>query len=295
MKRKNYVSFFFIDDEDSTLQLGGSGGATTSFESIKHIDENGNEFWYARELQKALEYRKWENFSRVIDKAKLACQNSHVKISEQFPEVRKLIEHGKTGKQSIIDYQLTRYACYLIVMNGDPRKEIIAEGQTYFAVQTRKQELVENFDNLTEDQKRLETRNDLKKHNKSLADAVHHAGIETPCDYATFQNHGYKGLYNGLTAQDIHTNKGLKKNQKILDHMSSVELAANLFRATQAEDLILKNNVQGKDTANAVHYDVGQEVRETIKRLGGTMPEDLPTPDTSIKQLESKNKKLPKQ
>lgn len=295
MKRKNYVSFFFIDDEDSTLQLGGSGGATTSFESIKHVDEDGNEFWYARELQKALGYTEFNKFVPVIEKAMDACKKSQNNVSDHLAHVSEMLTVGNGAQREFPSYKLSRYACYLIVMNGDPRKEIIAEGQTYFAVQTRKQELAENFDNLTEDQKRLETRNDLKKHNKSLADAVHHAGIDTPHDYATFQNHGYKGLYNGLTAQDIHTNKGLKKNQKILDHMSSVELAANLFRATQAEDLILKNNVQGKDTANAVHYDVGQEVRETIKRLGGTMPEDLPTPDTSIKQLESKNKKLPKQ
>lgn len=263
----------------------------TLFESIKHINEYGNEFWYARELQNALEYTEWRNFSKVIDKAITACENSENEVSDHFVEVNKIVEAGATSKP-IEDYELSRYACYLIVQNADPRKKVIALGQTYFAVKTRQQELIENFDDLSEDKKRLAIRNEMKTHNKSLAEAAKMAGISEPRDYAIFQNKGYQGLYGGLGRKEIHARKGLKKNQNILDHMGSTELAANLFRATQTDEKLRRENISGKEAANQTHYEVGKKVRQTIAELGGTMPEDLPTPQKSIKQIEREQKKL---
>ena len=260
------------------------------FESIKHLNEYGQEFWYARELQRILEYTEWRNFNIIIDKAKEACKASGLPINDYFVDVNKIVHLGVADRK-IQDIVLSRYACYLIVMNGDPRKEVIALGQTYFAVKTREQELAENFNNLTEDEKRLSTRSELTKHNKSLAEAAQNAGITTSLDYAIFQNMGYQGLYGGLTAKDIHQRKGLKKSQQILDHMGSTELAANLFRATQTDEKLRKENITDKGLANQTHYDVGNEVRQTIKRLGGTMPEDLPTPEKSIKKIEKELKK----
>ena len=260
------------------------------FESIKHINEYGQEFWYARELQTVLEYTEWRNFNIIIDKAKEACKASGLPINDYFVDVNKIVHLGVADRK-IQDIVLSRYACYLIVMNGDPRKEVIALGQTYFAVKTREQELAENFNNLTEDEKRLSTRSELTKHNKSLAEAAQNAGITTSLDYAIFQNMGYQGLYGGLTAKDIHQRKGLKKSQQILDHMGSTELAANLFRATQTDEKLRKENITDKGLANQTHYDVGNEVRQTIKRLGGTMPENLPTPDKSIKKIEKEQQK----
>lgn len=260
------------------------------FESIKHINEYGQEFWYARELQTVLEYAEWRNFNIIIDKAKEACKASGLPINDYFVDVNKIVHLGVADRK-IQDIVLSRYACYLIVMNGNPRKEVIALGQTYFAVKTREQELAENFNNLTEDEKRLSTRSELTKHNKSLAESAQNAGITTSLDYAIFQNMGYQGLYGGLTAKDIHQRKGLKKSQQILDHMGSTELAANLFRATQTDEKLRKENITDKGLANQTHYDVGNEVRQTIKRLGGTMPEDLPTPEKSIKKIEKDLKK----
>lgn len=257
-----------------------------SFDSIKHVNEYGQEFWYARELQTALGYTEWRNFIKVIKKAKIACKGSENAISDHFVEVNKTISMPKTATKDLLDYELSRYACYLIVQNGDPRKRAIALGQTYFAIKTRQQELVENYENLSEDQKRLAIRREMKEHNKSLADAAHDAGVTKPKDYAIFQNKGYQGLYGGLSRQDIHTRKGLKKSQNILDHMGAEELAANLFRATQTEAKLRRECIQGKEQANQTHYDVGKKVRQTIADLGGTMPEDLPTPAQSIRQLE---------
>lgn len=262
------------------------------FESIKHTNEYGQEFWYARDLQIALNYTQWRRFSEVIEKAKNSCTNSGYEISNHFAEVGKMVEIGSHTTREINDYELSRYACYLIVMNGDSRKEIIALGQTYFATKTRQQELIENYDNLTEDQKRIAIRKEMKEHNKLLADAAKTAGVESGLDYAIFQNYGYMGLYGGLKAADIKARKGLSKSQDILDHMGYEELAANLFRATQAEAKLRRENIQGKENANKTHYEVGKEVRDTISRLGGTMPEDLPTPDKSIKQLEREQKNL---
>lgn len=257
-----------------------------TFESIKHINENGQEFWYARELQTALDYSQWRRFHGAIERAKIACENSGNSVEEHFAEVGKTIEMPKNAQKEILDFELSRYACYLIVMNGDARKEVIALGQTYFAVKTRQKELIENYESLDEDQKRLAIRNEMKRHNKSLADAAKNAGIENAKDYAIFQNRGYQGLYGGLGAKDIHAKKGLKKSQQILDHMGSAELAANLFRATQADEKLRRENIQGKKEAGDTHYKVGKKVRQTIAELGGTMPEELSTPQKSIKQIE---------
>lgn len=262
-----------------------------TFESIKHINEYDQEFWYARDLQKALEYREWRNFSAVIEKAKMACSASENEVEDHFVDVNKMVGIGSGTQREVDDVMLSRYACYLIVMNGDPRKQIVAIGQTYFAVKTRQQELAENYDQLTEDQKRLAIRDEMKRHNKSLAEAAKMAGVETSLDYATFQNYGYMGLYGGLTAQGIKSRKGLKKSQNILDHMGSTELAANLFRATQTDEKLRRENVHGKEVANQTHYEVGAKVRQTIAELGGTMPEELPTPEKSIKQIAREQEK----
>lgn len=261
------------------------------FESIRHVNEYGEEFWYARELQTALEYTEWRNFKKVIDKAILACKSSENAISDHFVDINKTIEMPKTATKTIDDMALSRYACYLIVQNGDPRKKVIALGQTYFAVKTRQQELIENFESLDEDTKRLAIRKEMIEHNKLLVAAAKDAGVETHKDYAIFQNAGYRGLYGGLTAGDIKNRRNLGKNENILDHMGYEELAANLFRATQAEAKLRRENIQGKENANAAHFEVGKAVRDTIKGLGGTMPEDLPTPTKSIKQIEREQKK----
>lgn len=261
------------------------------FESIKHINEYGMEYWTARELMPVLEYKQWRQFSDAIDRAKKACETSGNRVFDYFADTRKIVKTGVATKE-IEDYHLSRYACYLIAMNGDPRKKAIAMAQSYFAIKTRQQELSENFEKLSEKQKRLAIRGELKHHNKSLADAAHEAGVETSRDYAIFQNFGYMGLYGGLKARDIAKRKGLKKGQAILDHMGSTELAANLFRATQTDEKLRRDHVKGKAAANTTHFAVGKKVRETIKELGGTMPEDLPTPDKSIKQIESEQKKL---
>ena len=262
-----------------------------TFESIKHVNEYGNEFWYARELQSILEYTEWRNFQKLIEKAQTACENSDMAVDECFVEVNKTSPMPNGGVKLIDDYILSRYACYLIVMNGDPRKEVIAVGQTYFAVKTRQQELIDHYDELSEDQKRLAIRKEMKAHNKSLAEAAQKAGVIKSYDFAIFQNYGYQGLYGGLGAKEIHARKGLKENEQILDHMGSTELAANLFRATQTDEKLRRENIRGKEKANQTHYEVGRKVRQTIAELGGTMPEDLPTPEKSIRQIESEQKK----
>ena len=262
-----------------------------TFESIKHVNEYGNEFWYARELQSILEYTEWRNFQKLIEKAQTACENSDMAVDECFVEVNKTSPMPNGGVKLIDDYMLSRYACYLIVMNGDPRKEVIAVGQTYFAVKTRQQELIDHYDELSEDQKRLAIRKEMKAHNKSLAEAAQKAGVIKSYDFAIFQNYGYQGLYGGLGAKEIHARKGLKENEQILDHMGSTELAANLFRATQTDEKLRRENIRGKEKANQTHYEVGRKVRQTIAELGGTMPEDLPTPEKSIRQIESEQKR----
>ena len=262
-----------------------------TFEAIKHYNENGQEYWLARELQSVLEYTQWRRFFDTIERAKLACANSGYDVDDHFADVGKMVDIGSGAQREVDDVMLSRYACYLIVMNGDPRKEVIAVGQTYFAVKTQQQELIDHYDELTEDQKRIAIRREMKSHNKSLAEAAHNAGVIDTRDYAIFQNKGYQGLYGGLTAKDIHARQGLKKGEQILDHMGSTELAANLFRATQTDEKLRRENIQGKEKAYETHYEVGKTVRKTIQELGGTMPEDLPTPEKSVKQLESEQKK----
>ena len=261
------------------------------FEDIKHINEYGQEYWSARELIPVLEYNEYRFFKKVIDKAIEACASSKNAVSDHFVHAHDMVDIGSGAARKVEDYHLSRYACYLVAMNGDPRKHAVALAQTYFAVKTRQQELVENYDALTEDQKRLAIRHEMKEHNKALAAAAQEAGVISPQEYAIFQNEGYKGLYGGLGAQGIHKRKGLKKGQKILDHMGSTELAANLFRATQTEEKLRRDQVRGKENANKTHHDVGCKVRQTIQDLGGTMPENLPTPDQSIQQIERAQKK----
>ena len=262
-----------------------------AFEEIKRVNEYGREYWEARQLQGVLEYSKWGNFVKVIEKAKEACRNSQFDIDDHFADVGKMVDIGSGTQRTIDDMHLSRYACYLIVQNSDPRKEVVALGQTYFAIQTRRQEQADQIVQLNEDAKRLAIRNELKEHNKKLVEAAKTAGVETSLEYAVFQDYGYMGLYGGLKARDIHSQKGLKKSQKILDHMGSTELAANLFRATQTEEKLRRDNVQGKSQANRTHYVVGAKVRETIEELGGTMPEDLPVPDKSVKKIEMEQRK----
>lgn len=265
-----------------------------SFEDLRHVTADGGEYWSARELYPILEYSAWQKFEPVIHKAMTACGNSDHAAEDHFTRTVKLIEAGKGAEREIEDYHLSRYACYLIVQNSDPSKPVIAAGQTYFAIQTRRQELSDDeaFQELSEEEKRLYLRNEMRAHNKQLVDAAKQSGVITELDYAVFQNHGYKGLYGGLDAKSIHARKGLKKTQKILDHMGTTELAANLFRATQAEDKLRRDQVRGKNNANAVHFEVGKAVRKTIRELGGAMPEDLPTPPKGIPQIEKERKKL---
>ena len=276
--------FFFLFDEDKP----GTGSYTSPFDSIKQLDDEGNEYWYARDLQGVLEYSEWRNFFKVVEKAKIACKASGHAVQSEFVDVNKLVDVGANLQRSIQDIVLSRYACYLIAMNGNPRKEVIALAQTYFAVKTHEQEQLELQ---KEDSLRLQIRQDIKEHNISLAEAANQAGIKEPKDYAIFQNEGYKGLYGGLGVKQIHAKKGLKKSQKILDHMGSTELAANLFRATQTDEKLRREGIKGKENANKVHHDVGAKVRQTIKELGGTMPEDLDTPKKSIQQIKKESQK----
>ncbi|MBS9436733.1 DNA damage-inducible protein D [Photorhabdus noenieputensis] len=263
------------------------------FEEIKRIDESDIEFWSARELSKLLEYSEYRHFTPVLERAKEACSHSGHNIEDHFEDVLDMVNIGSGAQRKLKDVILSRYACYLVVQNGDPSKLVIAAGQTYFAIQTRRQELADDatFKRLQEDEKRLFLRNELKEHNKQLVETAQRAGVETNTDFAIFQNHGYQGLYGGLDQKAIHQRKGLKKSQRILDHMGSTELAANLFRATQAEEKLRRDNVKTKTQANQTHFDVGRKVRDTIQELGGTMPEDLPSPEKSTKQLETIAKK----
>lgn len=266
----------------------------TIFEQIKETDENGNEFWGARKLSKVLDYAEYRNFIPVIDRAKQACKNSGQLIQNHFVDYHEMVGIGSGAERQTESVKMSRYACYLIVQNADPTKEIVALGQTYFAVQTRLQELqqMEEYQQLTtEDDRRSFLRKELSEHNKQLAQAAKGAGVIDPIDYAVFQNHGYKGLYAGLDAKGIHKRKGLKKNQNILDHMGSTELAANLFRATQTEDKLKRDNIKSKQKANQTHFEVGKKVRKTIQELGGTMPENLPVAE-NIAKIEKKKKKV---
>ncbi len=262
----------------------------TVFEQIKQTDENGNEFWAARQLSKVLDYAEFRNFQPVIERAKDACRNSGQPVENHFVDYHEMVGIGSGAERKMESVKLSRYACYLIVQNADPGKEIVALGQTYFAVQTRLQEIqqMQAYQQLkTEEEKRLFLRKEMYEHNKHLAAAAKNAGVIDPIDYAIFQNHGYMGLYGGIDAKGIHKRKGLKKSENILDHMGSTELAANLFRATQTEEKLKRENIKGKQKANQTHYEVGKKVRKTIQEIGGTMPENLPVAE-SIKKLGKK-------
>ena len=281
------------------------------FEDIKHIDENGDEYWLARELQDVLGYAQWRRFCEVIDRAMVSCKLNEQEPEYHFAETEKSVEmplgaraeqinmgfagvgksREKKAQREILDYRLTRFACYLIVMNGDPRKEPIAHGQMYFAVKTRQQEIQELYNRLDEDGKRLFLRSDIKQKNMLLYEAAKRAGVQTTYEYAVFTDKGYMGLYGGLTAREIAEKKEIGKNLEILDYMGSVELAANLFRITQTEDALTKNEVKNKEIAGNIHYNIGKEVRGAIERIGGTMPENLPKPEKSIPQLQKEQVK----
>ena len=252
-----------------------------TFESIKRVDEYGNEYWSARDLQNVLGYKKWENFHKVIKESQIACDNSNVNSDEQFPEVRKLSIAGNGKKQYIIDYKLSRYACYLIVQNADPNKEVVALGQTYFAIQTRKQEITTaEYESLSDDEKRLFQRNLIKQGNYTLQKVAANAGVK---NMAEFHNAGYRGLYNGETADDIFKRKKLRYREDILDNMGEDEMIANLFRINQTKQKLIRYNIQGEKKSNITHYEVGKKVRKAIADIGGTMPEDMPTPNKSLK------------
>ena len=261
-----------------------------TFDGIKHIDEYGNEYWFARELQKVLEYKEWRNFLKVINTAKISCLNSKSIVEDHFVEVNKMVEIGSKTKRKIQDYKLSRYACYLIVQNADPSKEVVALGQTYFAVQTRKQEIAEQeYDSLSDDEKRFYQRKLTKQGNYTLQKVASNAGVK---NMAEFHNAGYKGLYNCETADDIFKRKKLRYREDILDNMNEDELVANLFRINQTKQKLLKDNVQGEKEAKDVHYEVGKKVRKAIADIGGMMPEEMPTPKKSLKELEREKKQL---
>lgn len=256
----------------------------TIFESIKHTDEFGNNYWLARELQIALDYKKWQKFINVIENAKVVCEQSKFIVDNHFTQVGKMVNIGSKTSRSIVDYKLSRYACYLIVQNSDPRKEVVALGQTYFAVQTRKQEISEQeYDSLSDDEKRFYQRSLTKKGNYSLNQVAKKAGVK---NFDQFHNAGYKRLYNGETADDIAKRKGLRYREDILDNMNEDELVANLFRINQTKQRLIKDNVQGEKKAKDVHYEVGKKVRKAIADIGGMMPEEMPTPKKSLKELE---------
>jgi len=264
-----------------------AAGHASPFERIKRTNDAGMEFWSSREFAGVLGYGDYRNFEAVIEKAKMACFNSGHRLEDHFVDITEMVAIGSGAERPVKTILMSRYACYLAIQNADPGKEIVAQGQTYFAVQTRRQELADEH---IEENRRIVLREEVRRHNVHLADAAKGAGVVEPIDYAIFQNHGYMGLYGGLKQEDIHRRKGLKKSQKILDHMGSTELAANLFRATQAEEKLRREEVRGKDAANRTHREVGAKVRQTIQELGGTMPEKLPVAE-SIRKIEAKQRK----
>jgi DNA-damage-inducible protein D len=262
---------------------------SNTFERIKKVNQSGAEFWSARDLARVLEYLSFRNFQPVLEKAKEACAKSGHTVNDHFAEIRNMVDIGSGAQRGIEDWALSRYACYLVIQNADPSKPLVALGQSYFAVQTRRQELADD-EVLKEDKTRLLLRAEMKKHNKKLAGVAKQSGVVQPLDYAIFMDHGYRGLYGGLSSRDIHARKRLKSKENILDHMGSTELAANLFRATQTEDKLRRENVRNKDVANRIHQEVGRKVRRTIHELGGTMPENLPVAE-SIKKVEGRERK----
>lgn len=262
-------------------------GSISPFERIRRTNEAGNDYWSSRDFAQVLGYTDYRNFEQVVQKGRMACFNSGQRVEDHFVDITEMIEIGKGGQREVRSILMSRYACYLVIQNADPAKEIVALGQSYFAVQTRRQEL---SDQAIEDERRLLLRDEMKTHNLRLAETAKRAGVITSADYAIFQNHGYMGLYGGMTAHDIHRRKRLNKGQHILDHMGSTELAANLFRATQTEEKIRRERIVGKEKANKTHRDVGAKVRQTIKEIGGLMPENLPVVE-GIKKLKAGRRK----
>jgi len=263
--------------------------ASNTFERIKRVQPSGEEYWSARELARVLEYSEFRHFLPVIEKAREACLKSNHRMEDHFEQILEMVSIGSGAQRPIVDWRLSRYACYLVIQNADPSKPLVALGQTYFAVQTRRQELADD-EALKEDKTRLLLRAEMKKHNKNLAGVAKQSGVVQPLDYAIFMDHGYRGLYGGLGMRDIHDRKRLRPKQHVLDHMGSTELAANLFRATQTEEKLRRENMRNKDVANRIHNEVGRKVRKTIRELGGTMPENLPVAE-SIRKVESREKK----
>ena len=268
---------------------------TSLFEQIRLENGDGDEYWSARDLAKVLGYSKWEKFRNAIERAEVACENSGQSVDDHFLHTTRTSTFGKGGQREIEDVHMSRYGCYLLVQNADPSKPAVAVGQTYFAVQTRRQEQADQLAGLTEEQRRLYLRGEISVYNRRLAEAANMAGVLEPLDFAIFTDHGYMGLYGGLKSRDIQKRKGLKPSQHILDHMSGTELAANLFRVTQTEDKLRREGIQGKAKANETHYSVGRKVRETIQELGGTLPEELPTPEESVQKLRRREEKRLKQ
>jgi DNA-damage-inducible protein D len=279
--RKDWV---MVSDEGTSPRI-------SPFDAIRKITEEGNEYWSARDLAKLLGYTQYNKFLPVIKKAEEACRNSDQRVEDHFTHTGEMVSIGSGARRKFNTVFLSRYACYLIVQNADPEKPIVSLGQTYFAVQTRRQELADELAALPEDQKRLILRSEMAIFNQQLAEAAHNAGVLRPEDFAVFTDHGYMGLYGGMRENDIHVRKNLKPHEKILDYIGSEELGANIFRATQTDAKLRRESIRGKERANKTHYQVGQEVRQTIKRLGGTMPEDLPTPAKSIQQLQHEEQK----
>jgi DNA-damage-inducible protein D len=272
--------------------MAGDDRGVSPFESIRREDEEGNEYWSARDLARVLGYTQWRNFMSAVEKASAACANSGQEVSDHFADTSKMIATGKGAQREVEDVHLSRYACYLVVQNADPSKEIVALGQTYFAVQTRRQEQADALAGLSEDQRRPYLRDQVAEHNRQLAVAAGEAGVVTARDFAIFQDHGYIGLYGGERARDIHARKGLRKGQHILDHMGAEELADNLFREVQAEARLRREGVETKAEANRVHHEVGAQVRRfIIDELGGTPPDQLPTPAESIQQVERREQR----
>lgn len=274
-------SDFLVGPNSQPLQEGAIERLIASFEDAAQMDDDIEvEFWFARDLQELLGYQRWDTFMEVLAKAQISCSQSGQPLDNHFSEVRKMVSIGSNAEREIADFRLSRYACYLIAQNGDSRKKQIAFAQTYFAIQTHRSEIrdqdEQDYVPLSEDQKRVLLRDEIKEHNRHLASAAKGAGVTKPIDFAIFQTHGYKGLYGGLDRQGIQRRKGLKAKQQILDHMGSAELAANLFRATQTEEKLRKDNIRGKDAANTMHFEVGRKVRQAIREIGGTMPEELP-------------------
>lgn len=264
-------------------------GSSNTFERIKRVKAQGNEFWSARDLARVLEYSEFHHFLPVIEKARAACRNSAHRVEDHFEQILEMVPIGSGAQRGLEDWALSRYACYLVIQNADPSKPLMALGQTYFAVQTRRQEMADD-PALKEEKTRLLLRAEMKKHKKNLAGVAKQAGVVQPFDYAIFMDHGYRGLYGGLGARDIHARKRLKTKEHVLDHMGSTELAANLFRATQTEEKLRRENARHKDHANRIQNDVGRKVRRTIQELGGTMPENLPVAE-SIEKVANREKR----